>query len=72
MEKVRKNEQNKLPNRYRKYFKMSRSFMMKLMDKLTVDEADHLALMFEIAIRLADAYRLKMIFLLSCDLIPLL
>ena len=36
---------------------------MKSIDKLTDDEMDRLALMFEIAPRLADAYRLKNEFL---------
>lgn len=63
MERVRKNEQNKLPKRHRKYFKKSRHLLMKPMDKLTDDEMHQLALMFEIAPRLADAYRVKNDFL---------
>ena len=63
MEKVRKNEQNKLPKRHRIYFKKSKSLLMKRMEKLTLDEMDRLALMFEIAPRLADAYRVKNEFL---------
>ena len=63
MERVRKNEQNKLPKRYRKYFKKSRHLLMKPMEKLTDDEMYQLALMFEIAPRLADAYRIKNDFL---------
>ena len=63
MERVRKNEQNKLPDRYRRYFKRSRALLMKPMEKLTEDEMDRLALMFEIAPRLADAYRVKNDFL---------
>ena len=63
MERVRKNEQNKLPDRHRKYFKKSRFLLMKPLDKLTDDEMDRLALMFEIAPRLADAYRIKNEFL---------
>ena len=63
MEKVRKNEQRNLPDRHRKYFKKSRHLLMKTMDKLTDVEMDRLALMFEIAPRLADAYRLKNEFL---------
>jgi transposase len=63
MEKVRKNEQNKLPKRHRIYFKKSKSLLMKRMEKLTLDEMDRLALMFEIAPRLADAYRVKNDFL---------
>lgn len=63
MERVRKNGQNKLPDRHRKYFKKSRHLLMKPMEKLTDEEMDRLALMFEIAPRLADAYRLKNEFL---------
>ena len=63
MEKVRKIEQRKLPDRHRKYFKKSRYLLMKPMEKLTDEELDRLALMFEIAPRLADAYRIKNEFL---------
>lgn len=63
MERVRKNEQNKLSARFRKYFKKSKYLLMTPMEKLTDEEADRLALMFEIAPRLADAYRLKNEFL---------
>lgn len=63
MERVRKNEQNKLSKKYRKYFKKSRYLLMKPMEKLSDDERSRLALMFEIAPRLADAYRLKNEFL---------
>ena len=63
MERVRKNEQNKLSKRFRKYFKKSRYLLMKPMEKLSDEEMDRLALMFEIAPRLADAYRLKNEFL---------
>jgi transposase len=63
MEKVRKNEQNKLSQRFRKYFKKSRNLLMKPKEKLTDEEMDRLSLMFEIAPRLADAYRVKNEFL---------
>ena len=63
MEKVRKNEQNKLSSQFRKYFKKSRNLLMKRTEKLTDEEMDRLALMFEIAPRLADAYRIKNEFL---------
>ncbi len=63
MERVRKNEQNKLPKRHRKYYKKSRHLLMKPMERLTDDEMYRLALMFEIAPRLADAYRIKNDFL---------
>ena len=63
MERVRKNEQNKLSTRFRKYFKKSRYLLSKPIEKLTEDEMGRLSLMFEIAPRLADAYRLKNEFL---------
>ena len=63
MERVRKNEQNKLSNRFRKYFKNSKHLLSKKPEKLTEEEMDRLSLMFEIAPRLADAYRLKNEFL---------
>ena len=63
MEKVRKNEQNRLPKQHRIYFKKSRNLLMKRIEKLTTEEMDRLALMFEIAPRLADAYRIKNEFL---------
>ena len=63
MEKVRKNEQNKLPKQHRIYFKKSRNLLMKRIEKLSHEEMDRLALMFEIAPRLADAYRIKNEFL---------
>ena len=63
MERVRKNEQNQLSDRFRKYFKKSRYLLSKPPEKLTGEEMDKLALMFEIAPRLADAYRLKNDFL---------
>lgn len=63
LEKVRKNEQSKLPDRHRKYFKRSRFLLMKPIEKLTDEQMDRLALMFEMAPRLADAYRIKNEFL---------
>ena len=63
MERVRKNEQNRLSAGFRKYFKKSRYLLMKPMKNLTDAEADQLALMFEIAPRLANAYRFKNEFL---------
>lgn len=63
MERVRKNEQNMLSDRFRKYFKQSRLLLTKPIDKLSDDEKNRLALMFEIAPRLADAYRIKNEFL---------
>ena len=63
MEKVRKNEQNKLSKRFRKYYKRSKHLLAKRIENLTPEEMDRLALMFEIAPRLADAYRIKNDFL---------
>lgn len=63
MERVRKNEQKKLSDRFRKYFKRSRGLLNKRVDKLTDKDMDTLSLMFEIAPRLADAYRVKNEFL---------
>ena len=63
LEKVRKNEQSRLPDRHRKYFKKSRFLLMKPIEKLTDAQMDRLALMFEMAPRLADAYRIKNEFL---------
>ena len=63
MENVRKKEQSKLSKEFRIYFKQSRRLLMKDIEKLTDEEMDKLALMFEIAPRLADAYRVKNDFL---------
>ena len=59
MENVRKAEQKKLSVHFRKYFKRSKALLSKHPKKLTEDEMDRLALMFEIAPRLAKAYHLK-------------
>ena len=63
MERVRKNEQNKLSTRFRKYFKRSKYLLTKPPEKLTKEEMVRLSLIFEIAPRLADAYRIKNDFL---------
>lgn len=59
MELVRKNEQNKLSRGLRRYFKRAKYLLRRPMEALSDKEKDQLALMFEIAPRLADAYRLK-------------
>lgn len=59
MDRVRKEEQKKLSSHFRKYFKRSKSLLNKKYERLTADEMDRLAMMFEIAPRLATAYRLK-------------
>ena len=63
MERVRKKEQSHLSEQFRKYFKKSRFLLSKPIEKLNEEEMDKLSLMFEIAPRLADAYRLKNEFL---------
>ena len=63
MEQVRKNEQNKLSRGLRRYFKRSKYLLQKPMEALSSEEQERLALMVEIAPRLADAYRLKNEFL---------
>ena len=63
MERVRVNEQKKLDDNLRKYFKRSRWLLNKAPEKLTEEDMLRLALMFEIAPRLADAYRIKNEFL---------
>ncbi len=63
MERVRKNEQNNLSTKFRKYFKRSKYLLTRPLDKLKPEEISTLALMFEISPRLADAYRLKNEFL---------
>ena len=59
MERVRKNEQKCLSDQFRKYFKRSKYLLNKKREKLNEEEMNRLALMFEIAPRLADAYRIK-------------
>ncbi len=63
MERVRKEEQKSLSDRFRKYFKHSKRLLFKPMEKLTNEEMNRLALMLEISPRLATAYRLKNDFL---------
>jgi len=63
MDRVRKNEQNKLPKQHSKYFKKSRNLLVKRIENLTPEDMDRLSLMFEISPRLADAYRIKNDFL---------
>lgn len=64
MENVRKNEQKRLSEKFRKYFKRSKSILNKPLKKLTIEDKTALSLMFEIAPRLACAYRLKNYFML--------
>ena len=65
MEWVRKNEQNRLPKQHRKFFKRCRNLLMKPMENLSEDEKNRLALMLNMAPRLADAYRVKNDFIRS-------
>ena len=53
MEQVRKNEQNKLSRGLRRYFKRSKHLLRKPMEALSSEEQECLALMVEIAPRLA-------------------
>lgn len=64
MENVRKHEQKQLSEKFRKYFKRSKSILNKPLRKLTTEDKTALSLMFEIAPRLACAYRLKNYFML--------
>ena len=61
MERVRKVEQKRLSQKHRRYFKRSRYLLCK--NELNEEETQRLALMFEIAPRLATAYYLKNKFL---------
>jgi len=59
MERVRKVEQDSLPDKYRKYFKHSKRYLYKSINQLSSEEKDRVSLMFEIRPRLKDAYYLK-------------
>ena len=59
MENVRKTEQKKFSDKFRKYFKKSKYLLNKSSGTLTDEEMTNLALMLEISPRLADAYRVK-------------
>ena len=59
MERVRKNEQKKLSDKFRRYFKRSKYLLNKKTESLTEEELHSLSLIFEISPRLADAYRFK-------------
>ena len=61
MERVRKVEQKHLSQTHRRYFKRSRYLLCK--NELDEEECQRLALMFELAPRLATAYYLKNTFL---------
>jgi len=63
MERVRKNEQEKLSPNFRKYFKRSKYLLNKPLQELKPEEMDRLSFMLETAPRLADAYRVKNDFL---------
>ena len=61
MEAVRKAEQKKYSAKFRKYFKHSKALLNK--ELLSDEEKVNLSIMFENAPRLAEAYRLKNLFL---------
>ena len=63
MENVRKAEQKKFSVKFRLYFKHSKRLLMKKPESLTEQDMEQLALMFDIAPRLADAYRVTHHFL---------
>lgn len=63
MENVRKNEQKKFGNQHRLFFKHSRYLLFKPKERLTDEEKTSLAIMLEIAPRLAKAYNLRNQFL---------
>ena len=54
MENVRKNEQKRLSEKFRKYFKRSKSLLNKPINKLTDENKTTLSLMFEISPRFAQ------------------
>lgn len=58
-ENVRKTEQRKFCDTRRKYFKRSRSLLMKHPSKLTEEETDAVAVMLQASSRLREAYILK-------------
>lgn len=59
MERVRKNEQKKLSDNWRKYFKRSRFILSKNKDELNEDELYKLNLMLDISTPIAYAYSLS-------------
>lgn len=63
MENVRKREQKRLGQNYWKFFKKSRHLLNKSRDNLTEEETEKLITMFDLAPRLADAYRVHHEFL---------
>lgn len=63
MENVRKNEQKKFGKQHRLFFKHSRYLLFKPNERLTDEEKTSLAIMLEIAPRLAKAYNLRNQFL---------
>ena len=62
-ENVRKAEQRKFSEYRRKYFKRSRSLLLKHPSSLTEEEADEVAVMLKSSEKLATAYLLKNLFL---------
>ncbi len=62
LEKVRKEEQKQFHSHRRKYFKRSRTLLLKHRNKLSPEEKEQLALMLEVSPRIRDAYGLKELF----------
>ena len=63
-------QQKQLSDRFRKYFKRSKSLLNKPLNILSDEDKSKLALMLEIAPRLASAYRLKNYFMLVMQAAP--
>lgn len=59
MENVRREEQKKLPDDQRRYFKRSRRLLLAHRDKLTPDEKDAVDVMLRFSDRLMQGYALK-------------
>lgn len=57
-ENVRKSEQNKFSKEYRKYFKRSKSLLLKVPSRLKDEEVEMLAIMLNTSTKLASAYYL--------------
>jgi len=68
-EKVRKAEQKRFSDEYRRYFKRSKSLLIKTPNKLKEDEIDTVVVMLNTSERLMDAYYLLQGFraIFNCD-----
>ncbi len=68
-EAVRKEEQKKFSSDYRKYFKRSRSLLLKRFDELTYEQKQQLNIMLYASQNISNAYFLKEYFfkILDCN-----